>query len=269
MSPFTLYRKDEKSIRKSSEFGGIFDHYEPGAEKWLFIVPHDDDVVIGSGLLLQKAFEENVNLTVLITTDGRQGYCRPDDRSEIATIRKEETARAVSMIGNIDIVWLEFPDCALSRHKGRVDAQEGDPCVIGGASGLQNAYTYYFRKMNPSRIFLAAGSDLHPDHKTVYEEALISVFHAGGDIWPELGKPLTARPFLYEFAVYCDFDGPPDYKIAASQEAFHVKLDMIRAYRSQKQIEDLVKNVEKGGPVEYLREVRFHLYDPRVYKGIF
>jgi hypothetical protein len=47
------------------------------------------------------------------------------------------------------------------------------------------------------------------------------------------------------------------------------KLDAIRAYRSQEQIEVLVEVQRSAGPVEYLREVQFNFYSPQQYEGLF
>ena len=61
-----LYRKTGNKIIKSENLSDIFENWKADKEKWLFISPHDDDIIIGSGILLQKAFEEKINVEILI-----------------------------------------------------------------------------------------------------------------------------------------------------------------------------------------------------------
>ena len=98
---------------------------------------------------------------------------------------------------------------------------------------------------------------------------MISLFHASGSIWPELGPPLLEVPAVYEMAVYCDFREPPNLEIISDAEHFKKKQAGIAAYRSQTQIGALVESVRKAGPYEYLREVQFRLYCAESYKPLF
>jgi hypothetical protein len=112
-------------------------------------------------------------------------------------------------------------------------------------------------------------ADLHPDHKFVHEETLISLFHAQGAIWPELGKPTDEVPLVYEFACYCDFPEPPQLRIQTPQALLDAKLEGVRAYASQEQIGAVVDVQRKIGAVEYIREVAFHFYNPKQYEPLF
>ena len=76
----------------------------------------------------------------------------------------------------------------------------------------------------PNRVFLATSADLHPDHQIVHEEMLISLFHAQGNMWPELGEPIAEVPKVYEFACYCDFPQPPQIRIEATPAMLDAKL---------------------------------------------
>ena len=68
-------------------------------ETWLFVSPHDDDLVIGAGLWMQAAVQAGVDVQVLVVTDGRMGYCTPDQRDRIADIRKAETYESFAILG--------------------------------------------------------------------------------------------------------------------------------------------------------------------------
>jgi LmbE family N-acetylglucosaminyl deacetylase len=226
--------------------------------------------MIGSGILLQKAIDENVKITILITTDGSMGYCQDSDRDDIADKRRIETLESFRKIGINDVRWLNFPDSQLFLFMGKRKAGDKDPCVIEGFTGLQNAYTYYFRLLKPTRIFLPSGADLHIDHKITYQETLISLFHCNSLIWPELGAPLSEIPKIYEMAIYCDFIEKPEIKVEGDEKNLEVKLNGIKAYKSQKKIiTSLVNKLQSGGPVEYFRDVKFSLYSPDNYKDLF
>ena len=86
---------------------------------------------------------------------------------------------------------------------------------------------------------------------------MISLFHAQGNIWPELGEPIIDVPQVYEFAVYCDFPSAPQIRIDAPPELLERKLAGIQAYVSQEQIEAVVQIQRDIGAVEYLRELNF------------
>lgn len=312
-----------KTVRTGS-LGDIIPRASDGPEKWLLIAPHDDDILIGGGLLLQEAVLHGRRIKLLITTDGSQGYCFPGDRDRIAEVRRRETLEAYGLLGipESDIQWLDFPDGGLALWQGRRAAGPGRadgavtpespaaavadgavgadgaverarvsgtdeavepsraasaaapaspkyPEAIAGFTGLENSFTYHLRAFRPSHVFLMSESDYHPDHKIVYREALISIFHALGDIWPELGPPLVQVPRLYEMAAYCNFSTPPTIEIEASREQLQRKLDAIAVYRSQKQIGGLVDNLEKNGPYEYLLYRPFDLFSPQEYRAMF
>ena len=141
---------------------------------------------------------------------------------------------------------------------------------LKGHTGLQNSIVAELRDFRPTRLFLLSAMDYHTDHKLVHQETLISLFHAYGDIWPELGSPLQASSVtIYEMAVYCPFMTPPDFQITAEDAVFQRKLNAISAFRSQTQIEHLVAAVQNAGAMEYLRTLPFSFFDPNMYKSYF
>ena len=58
--------------------------------------------------------------------------------------------------------------------------------------------------------------------------------------------------------------GPPDLVLR-----FAKKLKAISQFKSQKQIGEMVKILQKAGPWEYLRPVDFGLYNPSIYRDLF
>ena len=268
---FTYYRRTGGQVLKSDSLAGIFPEWNRQRECWLFASPHDDDIVCGCGLTFQAAIGEGVEVHAMITTDGRMGYCRPTQRRTISQIRRREAEESFRSLGlpADRLHFLHFPDCNLNPYRGRHFTTIGDPTELEGASGLQNAYPYMLRKIRPTRVFLPTITDLHPDHRIVNEEMLISLFHAQGRIWPELGEPLEWIPKVYEYATYCDFPAPPQIRVVVPPSLLENKLAGIRAYASQEQIDMLVDVQRKAGPSEYIREVEFNVLRPGQYEELF
>jgi LmbE family N-acetylglucosaminyl deacetylase len=270
----TYYRRADGKVAKSPLVSDIFTDWNPGGERWLFLSAHDDDIVSGGGLTFQTAIAEGVDVHAVVTTSGNMGYCRPEQRLNIAAIRRREAEASFQALGlpPANLHFLHFPDCNLNPYRGRrllADGAAAEPAAIAGAVGLQNSYPYILRKIRPTRVFLPTIADLHPDHRICNEEMQISLFHAQGGIWPELGPPLEAVPAVYEYATYCDFPEPPQIRIETPAAMLQKKLDAIRAYASQEQIELLVDVQREVGPVEYIREVQFHFYAPGQYARLF
>ncbi|MCD4830330.1 MAG: PIG-L family deacetylase [Anaerohalosphaeraceae bacterium] len=266
---FVRLAGDER--RAGDTLASVSRHWQGEKESFLFISPHDDDIVLGSGLLIQLARRENVPVHILIVTDGSMGYCSSEEKDSISEIRKKESYECYEALGvpRENIIWLGFPDCQLSLYKGKRVAGEDDSATIEGYTGLQNAFTYWLRKIKPSQCFLPTSNDLHPDHKIVHEELLISLFHSAGSIWPELGEPIEKVPYVHELGVYCDFPSPPMLRMRTPEAFLEKKLEAILAFKSQKQIGSLVEVVRQSGPYEYLRPLEFKLYQPGAYYTMF
>jgi LmbE family N-acetylglucosaminyl deacetylase len=241
-------------------------------ESWLFVSPHDDDLVIGAGLWMQAAVAAGVDVQVLVVTDGRMGYCTMEQRDSISDIRKKETYESFKILG-IDekrIAWVGYPDGGLYTLQGRrVRVAEDLVPAIEGYVGLSNAFTYHLRRTRAARVFVPTFADLHPDHQIVNNEMMISIFHAAGAIWPELGTPLGDVPKVYELAIYCDFPQPPQLEVRTDEQIFDKKLKGIAAYQSQLQIAKLVQIIREAGAYEYLREMNFRFYSPNHHKSAF
>jgi LmbE family N-acetylglucosaminyl deacetylase len=267
----TYSRRTSEGLLTTPDIGELFPDWKGAAECWMFVSPHDDDVVIGAGLTFQVGLAVGAQVHTVIVTDGRMGYCRFEQRRNISKIRAAEADKSYRNLGLPDgnLRFIECPDCNLSAYRGRHFTTIGAPTEIEGAGGMQNAFTYALRQVRPTRVFLPTGVDLHPDHQIVYEEVLISLFHAQGGIWPELGEPLAEVPKVYEFAVYCDFPEAPQIRIETPSAMLENKLQAILAFASQEQIGSLVEIQRSAGPIEYLRELEFHFYSPQKYHPLF
>jgi len=257
--------------RTGSTLAEVSKHWQGGNERFLFVSPHDDDAVLGCGLMMQLAQREKVPVYIAVVTDGSQGYCTEEEKNTIAETRRRETFECYESLGipRQNIIWMAFPDCRLGSLRGRRKSTPQDLVEMRGFAGLQNSFTFYLRKIRPTQCFLPTSNDLHPDHRIVYEEFLISLFHAAGDIWPELGDPLAGVPHVNTYAVYCDFWGPPTLRMRTPMSYLEKKLEAIGRFKSQKQIAALVANVRDAGAEEYIRSIEFTLYHPARYRILF
>ncbi len=246
-------------------------HWQGEKERFLFVSPHDDDAVLGAGLMIQLAKREKVPVHILVATDGSMGYCSPEEKATIAEIRRKETFACYQAlhVPKKNIVWTGFPDCRLNSYRGRTPTDSETAPAVAGHIGLQNSLTYWLRQIRPTQCFVPTCNDLHPDHQIVYDEFMISLFHASGDIWPELGEPLEKVPYVSTYAVYCDFVAPPTLQMRTPASYMETKLKAIGAFRSQKQIASLIENARHFGPEEYIRAINFKLYRPTDYRNLF
>jgi len=259
---------DGQPVRQASLEAATGDEPLTG-QTWMFVSPHDDDLCIGAGLLMQAAVDAGADVQAVIVTDGCLGYCEASQQDDIVEVRKAETIRSFEILGvqESHVTFLGFPDGGLTKYIGRRQAVEGEPRV-SGFTGLQNAFTHSLRELRPSHVFVPTKMDLHPDHQITHNELMISLFHASGKIWPELGDPLDV-PQVHEMAVYCDFPSDPHLEVIGGDGPFETKLASIAAYESQLQIAELVEQLRSAGPFEYIRDVNFKLYSPERYRSLF
>jgi len=270
MGPYQFTRLEQGRKIRSAQLAEILRFADASTERWLFVSPHDDDIAVGGAMWVDAAVQAGVTVDILVVTDGRMGYCSPAQQHTIAAIRQAETYESFAVLGvpQAHVNYIGYPDGGLVELQGRRVARPGE-AALAGHVGLQNAMTWHLRKTQPTRVFVPSAADLHPDHRITYQELLISIFHASGTIWPELGRPLAAVPMVYEMAVYCDFAQAPNLELRGDEKSLSKKLQSIEAYRSQEQIAQLIESLRRGGPYEYLHELTFPLYSPSHYRPLF
>lgn len=263
-------RMDDGTILSSNKPEEIWSDWLPN-ERWLFVAPHDDDIVCGCGITFLAARACGIETFAGIVTNGRMGYCRTEHRISIACIRKQECIDSFGQMGlpQSNIYFLNFDDGSLYQNAGRRFAADIPGPTIGGASGLQNSFTWLLRQVRPTRLFVPSITDIHSDHQLTNSEMMISVFHAQGNIWPELGEPMEMIPHLYEYATYSNFRTPPTIRVRVSDDLFEKKINALLAYRSQEQIGMMIDLQRKVGPKEFIREVRFDIFQPEECEKLF
>ena len=265
-------RRIDHGIITSSAPGDTWLNWKDREESWLFVAAHDDDIIIGAGLTLLAGVEIGVNLHAAVISNGCMGYCTPEERKTISQVRHEETRASFAHLGLPleNLHQFDYDDGNLHQEMGRRFTDHADDSrAIGGAVGLQNTMTWLLREIKPTRIFIPNRLDLHPDHRAVNNEMVISIFHAQGEIWPELGPPIQTLPTLYEYATYSDFIMPPTIQTCVSDDLFEKRLQGIAMFKSQRQINLIVDEVRRAGGNEYLLERAFDIFQAEKYTMIF
>jgi LmbE family N-acetylglucosaminyl deacetylase len=264
-------RRTPTGTLSSSNPAEVWNDWRGADERWLFVSAHDDDVVIGAGLTFLAGIANRVNVYASYCSNGQMGYCSAEQKEDIVNIRREETDSSYEHLGLLkgNLIRFAYTDAMLPQAMGRHFVEPGTPNEIGGAAGMQNSLTWALRKIKPTRIFLPNHLDIHPDHQAVHNDMVISIFHAQGEIWPELGEPIPEIPKVYEYATYNDFAKPPTMRIRVSDDLVRRRLEAVAMYKSQRQIGLAIESLRKAGGTEFLLEMEFQLFNAGHYNDLF
>ena len=266
-------RRSANGLLTSSNPGDVFQNWKGDDERWLFLSPHDDDIICGCGLTFIASLFCGITTDAGVVTNGKMGYCTPEERETIADVRREECANSFGALGlpKENLFFLNHDDGSLNLQAGRRHATgaPGEGPAIAGGAGVTNSLVWLMRKTRPTRLFVPTITDLHPDHKFTNSEAMMSIFHAQGSIWPELGEPIPEIPAIYEYATYSNFTTPPQLRVRVSEDLFEKKIDGILQYKSQKQIDLTIKIQRENGTEEFIRECEFDIFAPARCKELF
>jgi N-acetylglucosamine malate deacetylase 1 len=233
-----------------------------GIGPWLVIIPHDDDLVLGLGLLAAVAVQSGLEIHVAVATDGSLGYVRPEERNALVETRARELRAACAVLGlsAARVHALGFPDGSLIAHQGCRAADQPDTFA-------QRLVTL-LRALRPGTVFTCTPDDVHPDHRVVAKESEIACVWASSRIWLERGEPCS-EPARFHYAVYAPFDAPPEVELEVSAAIFEQKLAALRCFASQGVIDPMIERLSAAGPFEYFKRARELTYDPRAYRALF
>ena len=236
------------------------DAFGPGP--WLLIAPHDDDFILGAGLLVLAAQAQGIALHVAVATDGSLGYARPEERAGLVGTRERELATACQQLGlpANHLHRLDFPDGGLIAHQGCRGPDQPD--------SLGQRLVTLLRAVRPGAVFVCAPEDVHPDHRVCALESEIACVWAASQIWLERGQPI-AEPQRFHYAVYAPFVGPPDVQLELDPGALGVKLAALRCFESQGVIDPMIERLKQAGPREYFQRARSLQYRPEQYAPLF
>ncbi len=222
-----------------------------GPGPWLCVAPHDDDVVLGMGLIAAAAIAENIELHLIVASDGAMGYCDPAERASIAAARKAELSNSCAVLGlpPAHLHYLALPDTQLIGYRGE----------------LGRRLTKVMRQVRPTVVCGPNPLDVHPDHQAVAADLDIACFWSATAIWHELGRPI-ALPTRWDYAVYAPFAGPPDVRVTGTSAGWEVKERAFAAFASQQYV---LEQLRCAPPVEHLRRCTWDAYHPAHYDQYF
>lgn len=121
--------------------------YSLSGQRLLIISPNCDDESLGAGGAIQKALSESSEVRVVVTTD-----C---DKHKIGQIRKDETRRALAVLGvpERNLTFLDFPEV------------DSDKKLNSEQQNLRQALKKEIDVFKPSLIMSPHPQDTHIDHK--------------------------------------------------------------------------------------------------------
>lgn len=113
--------------------------------------PHPDDEVLGCGGALADLIDRGAGVDVVLVTDGAAGAKGPEDRARIASLRLEESRRALDALGGGRLHAGDLPDRGLADRLGEVEA----------------LLARWLVEAQPDLVFAPSPVETHPDHRAV------------------------------------------------------------------------------------------------------
>lgn len=123
----------------------------------LIVAPHPDDETLGCGGTLAKRAKEGCKVAVVVLTDGCNLFRLSPLRIEVhptpaetSAMRKEETRRAVDILGgNREAIrFLDVEDASLTRH----------------VESVSETLAAIIREAAPDEVYVTSEHENHPDH---------------------------------------------------------------------------------------------------------
>jgi LmbE family N-acetylglucosaminyl deacetylase len=162
---------------------------------------HPDDELVMAPTMAMLA-EEGVEVYICISTNGSEGYPRPEWKAEIVQMRAEEMAEADEIIGTTERILIGADDMALTNDKQTF-----------------KEFIRVIRQVRPEVVFTHGPHDMHRDHLNTHAISREAVWQAGNPVSTDLGKPWQAQYLMY---YKCVQDRQPDVVLDVSDWA-HVR----------------------------------------------
>jgi LmbE family N-acetylglucosaminyl deacetylase len=155
----------------------------------LIIAPHPDDETLGCGGLIAQRRSEGRRVVVVVLTDGRGllerlGILTDPTPEEVARLRKEETRRAVKILGGdpADLRFLDF-------ENGRLVEQKKEAVAKVAA---------VLKEVAPAEVYVTGPLEVHPEH--VAANAIACEARAASGV----------NPAIWEYTVSLKSGLPPE-----------------------------------------------------------
>jgi LmbE family N-acetylglucosaminyl deacetylase len=187
--------------------GILFPGWKRG-ETVAFLSPHDDDVVLGAGYLVQAVKKHGGTPVVLVFCRGDAGYSRAKDKRAVVGRRRRETRAAYEALGvpPEDIVRFDLPDLSLMARVDRVRP--------GGGKGVVEDLIRVLRSRRAGRVVFSSAHYENWDHTAVHCLGMYAAPQAGDPILADLGTPWPVLTGLV-YSVWGDFAPRPGRALSA------------------------------------------------------
>lgn len=113
--------------------------------------PHPDDEILGCGGALADLLDRGARVEVVLVTDGAAAARDAEERVRIASLRFEESRRALESLGGGTLHAGDLPDRGLAERLGEVEELLGR----------------WLTEAAPDLVFAPSPVETHPDHRAV------------------------------------------------------------------------------------------------------
>ncbi|MGI5816775.1 MAG: PIG-L deacetylase family protein [Armatimonadota bacterium] len=162
---------------------------------------HPDDELTMAPTMAMLA-EQGVEVYICISTNGSEGYPRPEWKDEIVQMRAREMADADAIIGTTERIAIGADDMGLANDKATF-----------------REFIHVVRQVRPEVVFTHGPHDMHRDHLNTHAISREAVWQAGNPVSAELGEVWKVRYLLYYKGVQ---DRQPDVVLDVSDYA-HIR----------------------------------------------
>jgi mycothiol S-conjugate amidase len=175
----------------------------------LHVHAHPDDESSKGAATTARYVAEGTDVVIATCTGGERGSIlnpamdRPDVLANISSIRREEMARARSILG-VEQVWLGFIDSGLPEGDPLPPLPEGSFATLP----VEEAMTPLIRLIRQFRPHVMTtydenGGYPHPDHIMCHKIS-VAAFDAAADpaAHPDLGAPWQVKKLYYSFSFH-------------------------------------------------------------------
>ena len=144
---------------------------------------HPDDEIAMAGTMAKLA-DQGCEVHVCISTDGSEGYPKPEWRDQIVALRKQEQHDCDQVLGVARRHHIDAPDMGLTNDKATF-----------------RAFIRVIREVRPEAIFTHGPHDTHRDHLNTHAISIEAAWQAGQPVSADLGEPWATRHVFYYKAV--------------------------------------------------------------------
>lgn len=183
----------------SNKIETLFPLWSESSERICILSPHDDDAIIGAGYVISAAVKRNIEVFIIMFTNGDLGYSNVSQKNNIVEIRKFETLKAYRRIGvkEENIIRFNYNDLSLFRLIGWMPKDNIKGCFKDIITIL--------RKTKITRLLIPNHYRENLDHHALSFMGLYDMPYVGDPTFVDWGDPFKISSIL-EYSVWSDLD---------------------------------------------------------------